>query len=414
MILKEHKLRNLYLPVFNRATYSRCKTLIDWITRFPHYKLTIGMASSVTQSHFNSPHRYIRKAHPDVKIHEHACEYPMVMDHPASVEVGADIAKAMATDFRVNQYDAVIVIGDRFETLPAAMAASYCNIPLVHVQGGEVTGNIDDKVRHAVTKLADYHFCATRKAKHYIIEMGEESDRVRQTGCPSLDIISELRLRNHRSKERYIMCMYHPVTTSHNNSKNLNAVLQAVIEFCAKTSHKCYWYTPNCDPNGDEISTLLNQAFESSPLYLKKVVNEEPEVFIRRLAGSNMILGNSSSVLRESSFLGVPAINIGERQGIRERAWNSIDVGHDEKKIIEVMREQLNIGKYGRSYLFGDGRAAEYIVRYLNKIDFTIKGTLTYPMMEKHKEDHFGSRRFKDHYKLQIHKKKQKRVDLSR
>lgn len=392
--------RHLAICVFNRATYSRCKELIREISNHQNYSLDVILASGAIQKEHGDAKGYIQSDAKKTSIIQIPVEIKDT-SHRGSAMVAGHLIHALTDHFSNNLYGAVIVVGDRFETLAAALAVSYLNIPLIHLQGGEVTGNIDEKVRHAVTKLADYHFVATPASKNYVIDMGEERSRVFQTGCPSLDVIKNNHIKRHKPPKRYLMCQFHPHTTESTEAyKQTKAVMDAIIEFCANSRHVCYVYWPNPDPGREDVVKLLEEYHKQYSAFLIKAKNEPPIDFLDRLAGATFMIGNSSCGLRECSFLGIPAINVGNRQAIRERSWNVIDVGFVNRELIGAMERQKEVWRYRTSLLYGDGRASYYIVRHFDHIHpFSIKGPLTYPTMFKNQDLHFGEKRFETHAK---------------
>lgn len=387
--------RKLCLCVFNRASYGRCKSLIQELAKYENVELTVTLSSALLMEEFgNAAAEYITGDTENVTFELIDIGYT---DHTHLGMCGASarILSRFSEYFDKKRFDCVVVVADRFETLPCAMAASYQNIPVAHVQGGEVTGNIDEKVRHAVTKIADYHFASTELAKDYILHMGEERSRIHMTGCPSIDLISKSYIARWQPKERYILSIFHPETENPDEAfEQTRVALEAVLEYTSKYGFRCYWFYPNPDPGRSEIVKLLDKALSENPAFIVKAINKEPEAFLRQLAGARMIVGNSSCGLRESSYLGVPAVNIGRRQNLRERADNVIDVDYQKEEILQAMEVQHIQRKYQKSRLFGSGRAGRYIAEWLAaKIDFSLKGPLTYPRSDKFRERHIGKGR---------------------
>lgn len=398
MDLAEIKPKHYCFFIFNRATYSRIKILIDRMSKSQFFKVTVVLSNSLLKEEYGNAQDYITKAHNGVDFHfldivyEHAT-------HVNSALAAAEILQKATLFLEKNKFDAVVVIADRFETLPAAMAASYLNIPLIHIQGGEVTGNIDEKVRHSVTKLADYHLVATRLAKEYVIAMGEHSNRIHMVGCPSLDVIQSGRIRRFRDNRRYIVCIFHPETENTKEAySQTETVLNAVVDFCNKNMASCYWYWPNPDPGREEVLRLIESAHKKYPSILIKSINKTPEAFLTQISGSRFIIGNSSCLIREASCLGIPAINVGDRQRMRERSWNVVDADYDVPKLIKAMEEQDNAFRYARSFLYGNGESTYYIMEILKKLEPTLKPSLQYPLRAEFKEKHFGETRFNFHH----------------
>jgi UDP-hydrolysing UDP-N-acetyl-D-glucosamine 2-epimerase len=392
--------RKICLCVFNRATYGRTKVLIEELGKRENISLTVVLSSSLLWKEFGDAGRaYIRKD--SSRVAYELLDIPRAeQSHLGSIKEAAQIADRFGDYFSRHEFDAVVVVADRYETLPAALACAYLNIPLVHIQGGEITGNIDDKVRHSVSMLADYHFVATENAKTYLLALGQERDRIFNTGCPSIDLVRVARARRFRPKERYVLAIFHPETERAEEAfEQTKTVLEATLEYCAKYSAKCYWFYPNPDPGREAITRYLDEAIQAYGPYFVKAVNEEPEDFLRRLAGARYIIGNSSCGIRESSYIGVPAINVGARQRVRERSWNVIDTGYDKDAILKAIEESHVIERHLPSRLYGTGYASREIADYLSRIDFTLKGPLTYPTQFQYREKHFGESRFHDHKK---------------
>ena len=277
--------------------------------------------------------------------------------------------------------DIVLVMADRYEVIAPAIAASYQNIPLAHVQGGEVSGNIDDKVRNAITKLADYHFPATEKARETIINMGSSPDKVFLTGCPAMDLAKEV-IENPLLEfdvygkyggvgpepnltQRFIVVMQHPVTNEYSDATHQAVeTLEAVSEFGCSV----LWFWPNSDAGSDETSKAIRTFRElRNPANIHFFKNMEPEDFLRLLYASDGIVGNSSVAVRECSFLGVPAVDIGSRQQNRERGPNIVHATYDRSAIRDAICNHLN-GHVKRSSLYGQGLAGQKIASILASI----------------------------------------------
>jgi UDP-hydrolysing UDP-N-acetyl-D-glucosamine 2-epimerase len=286
----------------------------------------------------------------------------------------------------------VVTIADRYETLATAVAASYMNIPVVHVQGGEVTGSIDEKVRHAVTKLSNLHLVATEVAAERVKRLGEEPDTVVVTGCPSIDIAAEVAARPGLDFDPfekyggvgpktdlsggYLVVMQHPVTTEYDEARQqVEETLYAVKDFGLPV----LWFWPNADAGSDATSKgirVFREAEDPTSLHLFR--NMFPEDFLRLLCGATAIVGNSSVAIRECSYLGVPAVNIGSRQQGRERGQNVIDVEHDRGAIAGAVREHMRRGRTPSDTLYGDGRAGTRIADCLASAELRVEKRLTY------------------------------------
>jgi UDP-hydrolysing UDP-N-acetyl-D-glucosamine 2-epimerase len=296
----------------------------------------------------------------------------------------------LATQFENLKPDVVLTVADRFETIATAIAASYMNIPVAHTQGGEVTGSIDESVRHAVTKLAHIHFPATERARDFVVRMGEHPDTVHLTGCPSIDLVAHLDLKlppdlfgrykgvgtDIDASKPYLVVLQHPVTTEYGHGfAQINETLEAVWAIGMQT----VWLWPNVDAGSDDVSKGLRMAREQGRAQnIHFYRNFSPEDYARLISNAACLAGNSSSALREGVFLGIPAVNIGTRQGGREHGANVMHAPYARDAIEATIRHQLAQGRYPRDLMFGDGTAGEQIAAALARADFKIQKRLAY------------------------------------
>lgn len=290
------------------------------------------------------------------------------------------------------QPDVVVTVADRFETMATAIAASYMNIPLVHVQGGEVTGNIDEKVRHAITKLADRHLVASDDAARRVVRMGEVPETVVNTGCPSIDLAAEVRARPALDfdpfdryggvgrrldlNEGYLVVMQHPVTTEYGQSRaHIETTLRAIDALGKPT----LWFWPNVDAGSDGTSKGIRAYREHHELaHLHFFKNMEGLDFLRVLYNSACLIGNSSVGIRECAYLGVPVVNIGSRQSGRQRGPNVVDCDYDEGEITAAIKRQLAHGRYAPSGVYGGGDAGARIAEEIARMPLTFAKRITY------------------------------------
>jgi UDP-hydrolysing UDP-N-acetyl-D-glucosamine 2-epimerase len=298
----------------------------------------------------------------------------------------------MSTVFDNLRPDVVVTVADRYETLATAVAAAYLNIPLAHVQGGEVTGSIDEKVRHAVTKLADLHLVSTAKAAERVIRMGESPESVFMTGCPSIDLACEILgspaldfdpIEKYGGVGQridlsggYVVVMQHPVTTEHERAR---AHVTETLHAARDSGLPTLWFWPNPDAGSDGTSAGIRSFRENErPENIHFFKNMAPTDFLRLLYNSRCIVGNSSVGIRECSFLGVPAINIGSRQTGRDRGQNVIDVAHVRQEITAAMAKHFSNGRYPRDPLYGTGDAGVRIADVLSEAPLGIEKILQY------------------------------------
>ena len=374
--------------VNSRANYGRIKSVLREINNSPALELQLILGASALLHRFGDVQEIVRAD--GFKISSKV--YLIVEgENPTTMAKSTGMAiMELATMFENMKPDIVVTVADRFETMATAVAASYMNIPLAHTQGGEVTGSIDESVRHAVTKLSHIHFAATRQAAENIIRMGEDPSNVHCTGCPSIDIISDLDLKLpadifHRYKgvgpdidpeKPYIVVLQHPVTTEYGEGlQQINETLCAIERIRMQT----VWLWPNVDAGSDDVSKGLRVYREKkNPEFIHFFRNFSVEDYARLIHNSACLVGNSSSALREGTFIGVPAVNIGTRQANREHGNNVIHVDYNSTKIQAAIRKQIENGRYQPSYLYGRGNAGEQIAEILCKTKINIQKHLHY------------------------------------
>lgn len=383
--------RRVCVVITARPSYARIKTVMEAVRDHPELELQLVVGASALLERYGPVVDVIRADgfEPDAVVY-------MVVEGENLVTTAKSTGHGvveLATIFDNLQPDVVVSVADRYETLATAIAAAYQNIPVAHVQGGEVTGSIDEKVRHAVTKLADLHLVSTAGARERVVRMGEDPARVHVTGCPSIDLAARV-LHDPRTGSfdpfaryggvgdrfdphaGYLVVMQHPVTTEYDDALDQVAeTLEAVQRLDVPT----FWFWPNVDAGSDRISKAIRQFRESeSAPHVYFFKNLAPEDFLRLLIGSRCLLGNSSVGIREASFLGVPVVNVGSRQAGRERGGNVADVGYDADAIEAAVRAAWRNGRHPSSTLYGDGRAGERIAHLLAAADLTIEKRITY------------------------------------
>jgi UDP-hydrolysing UDP-N-acetyl-D-glucosamine 2-epimerase len=284
----------------------------------------------------------------------------------------------------------VVTVADRYETIATAIAASYMNIPLAHTQGGEVSGSIDESVRHAVTKLAHLHFPATELSARRVIAMGEDPASVFNVGCPSIDLVAQTDLGLPRDAlayfggvgaridpdKPYLLMMQHPVTTEYGHGlEQINATLEAV----AAQDMQALVFWPNIDAGSAQVAKGLRLFREKGLAHgFHFFRNLPPEIFIKLMAHCACMVGNSSAALREGAFLGVPAVTVGTRQQNRETGRNVVRSSHDVGEIAAAIRSQIAHGPYEPDHLFGDGSAGAKIAAVLAQARPAIQKVLGY------------------------------------
>jgi UDP-hydrolysing UDP-N-acetyl-D-glucosamine 2-epimerase len=373
-----------------RPSYSRIKTALRAIARHPDLELQLVVAASALLERYGSAVHTIEQDGFEVAAKVYVVlegENPTAM----AKTTGLGLLE-MATVFDNLKPDIVVTIADRYETLATAVAAAYMNIPVAHVQGGEVTGSIDEKVRHAVTKLADVHLVASHQAAARVVKMGEDPERVYVTGCPSLEFAKEI-LADPRLTfdpftayggvgprldlaNGYLVVMQHPVTTEYEESRcHVIETLHVARDYGIPT----LWFWPNVDAGSDGTSNGIRSFRESEqPSNIHWFKNMAPTDFLRLLYNCRCLIGNSSVGIRECSFLGVPVVNIGTRQTGRDRGGNVLDVGYDRHEIARAMEQQVLHGRYPSDTVYGTGDAGPRMARALMETPLGVDKQLCY------------------------------------
>lgn len=384
--------RKIAVVVTARPSYSRVKTALTAIKNHPDLELQLIVAASALLDRYGSAVNYI-----EADGFQIASKVFNVLEGEnltaAAKTTGIGILE-LSSVFENLKPDAVLTVADRFETMSTAISAAFMNIPLIHLQGGEVTGNIDEKVRHSITKLADLHLVSTEKAKERVIRMGEDEHKVFVTGCPSIDLAEDVRINpdldfdpllkyggvgNDVSyKGKYVVLMQHPVTTEYELARvHMEESLYALAELNIPT----FIFWPNVDAGSDGTSKALRSFREhhrdlaNNFHFFKNMI---PSDFLRLLVNSRGLVGNSSVGIRECAYLGVPVVNIGSRQNGRERGQNVIDVGYSREEIKLAIEKHLTTGRYPSDSLYGTGNAGEEIARIISGFEFNIAKVLSY------------------------------------
>lgn len=277
--------------------------------------------------------------------------------------------------------DAVVAIGDRFDVLPWVISASYMNIPIIHTMGGELSGTIDEKIRHAISKLADYHFVANQDALNRLIKMGESADRVFNVGCPRIDYVKNI-LDNQmltplpkltdicslykgvgaelNNDEDFLLVSYHPVTTEYNTTSNAMKNLLRALDYI-NIQTILLW--PNIDAGSDMVSKEIRVFRETkNPSWLHVFKNLPPEIYIQLMSRCKALIGNSSSAVREGEYISTPSLNIGSRQNARLRGSNIIDCDDSIESIKIGIDQVFSLSNLKSDYLYGRGDSANNIV----------------------------------------------------
>ena len=362
----------------NRADFSRIETILRAAQAHPRIELQLVVIGGHLSHNTGRTVQEIEKKgfHIDRCVETHVDgSTPATMTK--SVAKIVDKLVDVITELKP---DVIIAPTDRFETLAIAVAASLMNVIVAHIQGGEVTGTIDESIRHAVTKLSHLHFVSTKKSRDRVIKMGESKNLVFNVGCPATDLllsvpmwtreqtIAELnKLLEGRSlldhNKPYILLMQHPVTTEYGQETDQ---VKSTIAALNKFDIQVIALFPNIDAGGKTISEILLEQSGRDNFHLFHHI--PTEIFVNVLRHAAVQVGNSSSGIREAGYFGTPVVNIGTRQNSRERGKNVISVPNQPQAIERAVRLSLKRKRYPIQRLYGDGTAGKQIIKILSSI----------------------------------------------
>ena len=378
--------RKVCIIVNSRANYGRIKSVLEALKSHQAIDLQLVVGASAVLTRFGDVRKIIKGDGFEIS----SVIYSVIEgENPTTMAKSTGLAIIeLSSIFENLKPDVVLTVADRYETLATAVAASYMNIPLAHTQGGEVTGSIDESVRHAITKLAHIHFPSTKLAEKFIIKLGEDPKTIHMTGCPAMDIAANTNLQMDDNfferykgvgpridpRKPYLVVLQHPVTTEFGEGFNQ---IKETIKAVSSINMQVVWLWPNIDAGSDDVSKGIRTYREKERTNLIHFFkNFSPEDYIKLIGNCSCQIGNSSSGIREGSFLGVPVVNIGSRQNGRECGKNVVHVGYKHEEIQKAIKIQLEHGRYERSNLFGNGNTGKLIAEILAKAEFKIQKQL--------------------------------------
>lgn len=374
-------IKKICFSILSRANYGSIKSLMTMIKDSKYFKIQIIVGASALSDKQGRCADLIEKD--GFKI-DYKVDMNINDDHPSVMAqtVGIGLLKLPEILSKLKP-DIIFNVGDRYEIISSIISASYMNIPIAHTMGGEITGTIDESVRHAVTKFSHLHFVSNKDAYKRVIKLGEKKNSVFNVGCPRIDLVKEtfkkkLNIKSEKFvnshgvgdlinfKKKFILVSQHSVTTEYNLTNNhIKETLSALKKL--KTQAIFLW--PNTDAGSEKISKEIRIWRENNRIKnIRFFKNIPSDLYLTLMKKSSCIIGNSSSAIREGAFIGIPAVNIGTRQNKRLRGKNVIDVPNKSKKIFLATLKQIKRKKYKSQNLYGDGNASKRILKILKKI----------------------------------------------
>ncbi|MHA2225652.1 MAG: UDP-N-acetylglucosamine 2-epimerase [Candidatus Hodarchaeales archaeon] len=383
-------MRKIAVITGTRAEYGLLKPIIEKIVADAELELYLVVTGTHLAEEFGNTINDIVRDRIPIKTRIKA--YPLTDDGYAMAKAISKLMDGLIDEFSRDRPDIILVLGDRGEPLAAAIVGIYSNIPVAHVHGGEVSGSVDEPVRHAISKLSHIHFPATKSAADRLIAMGEAVDRIFISGAPGLDAIMNEEFITHEAvckeiglnpTDDIIVLLQHAVTTEYipgQAAKQMKTTIDAVSRLSTQT----VIIYPNSDAGGREMILEINK-LEGEPNF-RIYKNLPSKLFRSLLKHASLLIGNSSSGIIEAPSYNLPVINIGQRQNRRERAGNVIDVDHNTDEIFELANRILTDDNFRKSVQnvinpYGDGTASNKIVKVLKEIEITpdfLQKTITY------------------------------------
>lgn len=371
--------RKICFPITSRVHYARQRRLLDLIKKNPRLELQLVVGGSVLLEKYGE--QFLPEmAKAGFSVSESLYNVIEGGNHITMAKTAGLTALEFSNSLSKLNPDIVLIRGDRFEQLAMAMVAAYMNKTIAHIEGGDVTGTIDESVRHAITKLAHVHFVTNEDAKRRVIQMGEDPRSIFNVGSPDIEfaVISKKRLDGNFINsigtgckidfaKPYIIVMHHPVTTEKNNRRNTETLLEAVDEL----NIPAIWFWPNHDAGTNEISKTIRVYRENGKLkndQIRFITDVAPDDFIALLRGAKVLVGNSSAGIKECSYLGIPVVNIGTRQQGRLRSKNVLDVGYDKAETLKGIKHQISRPRFPASNLYYKPDTSKNIVRILDSV----------------------------------------------
>ena len=352
-----------------RADYGKLKSLIIEINNSPNFELFLFVTGMHLEKKYGYTLQEIENSEFSNKI------FPFInKSYDGRMDITLSNTIKGLSDFVLNNdIDLLIVHGDRPETLAGAIVGSFNNILVAHIEGGEVSGTIDEMIRHSTSKLAHFHFVSNSKAKDRLISLKEKPDDIVIMGNPDLDIIinnklpsiEDVKSRYEIDFSNYAIVLFHPVTTEKNLEKNLDSFIEGLLSI----KENFILIYPNNDFGSNYIINQYNRKLKPKKNF-KLFPSIRFEYFLALLKNSKFLIGNSSSGIHEAPYLKVPVINIGSRQNLRSNSKHIINSNYSKNQIYKAYEKYLR-GQFEFDKLeFGKGKSSKIFMNALNSSSF--------------------------------------------
>jgi GDP/UDP-N,N'-diacetylbacillosamine 2-epimerase (hydrolysing) len=373
-------LKKILVVTGTRAEYGLLRWVIDGIAKSNLLELQLCVTGMHLSPEFGLTYKEIEK---DGYSIDSRVEMLLSSDTASGVTKSMGLGLiSFADEFERLKPDLILILGDRYEIMCVAMAATIARIPIAHLHGGEATeGLIDEPIRHSVTKMSHLHFVAAEEYRKRVIQLGENPERVFRVGglgidnFLKLDLLSKQKLENSLDFElgtKSMLVTFHPVTLESNTSgEQMRELLNALSEF---KDHKIVFTMPNADTDGREIFKLI-ESFCKDNHNCRAFTSLGQLRYLSCLKYVGLVVGNSSSGLLEVPSFNIPTVNIGDRQKGRLKAASVIDCNPEERQITASINKAISAEFKNSCKLvknpYGEGGASKIILQRLEEIDCT-------------------------------------------
>lgn len=374
---------NIACILTNRTNYSKLKLVLKELKKYEDVRLDIIASSSVLLEKYGMPYKDAEKD--GFQVTEKIDCLMMNDSHEAMVKTAGVSLIQHASHFAHTKPDLMLVVGDRYDAFPGAFAAAMMNIPIAHIQGGEVTGTIDDRIRDVISQIATLHFVATDRSRERLLKWGLDEKTIFNYGCPAVECISQIDVGPHfdvshidkkfkvpidiKPHEKYFLVMVHPDTTNEDD-----ITMEHILEATAAFRKKTFIFYPNIDAHNSKIVSAISRFSKFNKLFY--TVRHMPlEGFTHTMAHASIMIGNSSAGIREAALFGTPVINIGRRQDGRERNGNVVDIADSSRDKIRDSISNLMCRRFEKKNIYFKPecsfRIAQEIVSFVQQVKKT-------------------------------------------
>ncbi len=372
------KMKTVCVSLTNRTNYSKLKLVLKELNKYKNLEIKIVISSTILLNRYGDGYKDL--INDGWQIDKKIDCILMNDSHEAmSKTIGISIIEH-ASYFAEIKPDLLLIVGDRFDMLAPALTASMMNIPIGHIQGGELSGTIDNVIRDIISRISCMHFVSTSKSAENLRNYGIDNNLIFNYGCPAVEYISMIEVGNHFDEnkinkkfkssfnidknEEYLLVMIHPDTT---NNKDVNTEL--ILQKIEKTKMKAIIFYPNVDPNNSIILSSISNYKNNENFHIIK--HMPLEGFIHVMSKCSCMITNSSSGIREAASFGVPVLNLGYRQVNRERNLNVIDIGNNYKSIEKMIYKYKNKKFPIQNIYYKENCSKRIAEEILNKINLS-------------------------------------------